>query len=212
LIPPLYAILDIDSVTARRWTPADVCRAWLSAGVRLIQLRAKHLASGPLLELADELVSLCRESGAVLIVNDRADIAAMARAGGLHLGQEDVPARDARLVLGESAMIGLSTHDSGQVQAGISEPVQYLAFGPVYSTHTKDTGYHALGLDRLREAASIASQAGLPLVAIGGLTLDQASAVREAGANSLAVISDLLAAPDLAGVESRARAWLAATV
>ena len=212
MIPPLYAILDIDTVAARQWMPADVCRAWLAAGVGLIQLRAKHLASGPLLELADELVSLCRESDAVLIVNDRADIAAMARAGGLHLGQEDVPPRDARLVVGESALIGLSTHDIDQVMAGISEPVQYLAFGPVYCTSTKDTGYHALGLDRLREAAPIAGQAGLPLVAIGGLTLDRACAVREAGADSLAVITDLLTAPDLAGVESRARAWLAATV
>ena len=165
-----------------------------------------------MLELADELVSLCRESGAVLIVNERADIAAMARAGGLHLGQDDVPPVDARLVVGESALIGLSTHDRGQVEAGISEPVQYLAFGPVYSTTTKDTGYHALGLDRLREAALIVSQAGLPLVAIGGLTLDRASAVREAGAHSLAVITDLLVATDLGGVESRARDWLAATV
>lgn len=165
-----------------------------------------------MLELADELVSLCRESGAVLIVNDRADIAAMARAGGLHLGQDDVPPADARLVVGESALIGLSTHDRGQVEAGISEPVQYLAFGPVYSTNTKDTGYDGLGLDRLREAALIVSEAGFPLVAIGGLTLDRAAAVREAGASSLAVITDLLVATDLAGVESRARAWLDATV
>jgi thiamine-phosphate pyrophosphorylase len=182
----------------------------LTAGVRLIQLRAKHLASGPLLELADEMVSLCRQSDALLIVNDRADIAALARANGLHLGQDDVAPADARLVVGESAMIGLSTHDRAEVEAGLSEPVQYLAFGPVFSTSTKETGYEARGLDRLREAASITARAGVPIVAIGGLTRDRAAGVREAGADSLAVITDLLDAPDLAGLESRARAWLMA--
>jgi thiamine-phosphate pyrophosphorylase len=212
VIPPLYAILDFDTVAARGWTPADVCRAWLSAGVRLIQLRAKHLPSGPFLELADELVSLCVDAGAELIINDRADIAAMARAGGLHLGQDDVTPKDARLVVGERSLIGLSTHDRGQVEAGIAEPVQYLAFGPVFPTATKDTGYQALGLDPLRDAVRIVAQAGLPLVAIGGLTIDRAPAVREAGADSLAVITDLLSVPDLSGVESRARAWLAAAV
>ena len=212
MIPPLYAILDIDTVAARRWAPADVCRAWLLAGVRLIQLRAKELASGPLLELADELVSLCRESGAMLIVNDRADIAAMARAAGVHLGQDDVSPSDARDVLGEGAIIGLSTHNQLQLESGLREPVQYLAFGPVFPTVTKDTGYEAAGLDRLRRSAAIAAQAGLPIVAIGGLTLERASEVRDAGAHSLAVISDLVAAPDLAGVEARARAWIAATV
>ena len=207
-IPPLYAILDIDAVTGRGWNPADVCVAWLSGGVRLIQLRAKRLASGPLLELADEVAALCRESGAQLIINDRADIAAMAGAAGVHLGQDDLSPTDARLALGDAGVIGLSTHDQGQVASGVREPIQYLALGPIFATATKETGYDAVGLDPLRAAAEVTSSAGIRLVAIGGLTLDRACAVRAAGADSLAVISDLLAAPDLIGVESRARAWL----
>ena len=92
--------------------------------------------------------------------------------------------------------------------SGAREPVSYLALGPVYATATKDTGYEALGLERLREASAVTAGAGLALVAIGGLTLDRAPAVREAGADSLAVITDLLAASDLTGVEARARAWI----
>jgi thiamine-phosphate pyrophosphorylase len=207
-IPPLYAILDNDAVAARGWDPADVCLAWLAGGVRLIQLRAKGLASGPFLELADEVAALCRESGARLIINDRADIAAMAGAAGVHLGQDDLSPSDARLALGDAGVIGLSTHEQGQVVSGAREPVQYLALGPIFATATKDTGYEAVGLDSLRAAAEVTASAGIPLVAIGGLTLDRACEVRAAGADSLAVISDLLAVPDLTGVENRARAWL----
>ena len=207
-IPPLYAILDFDAVTGRGWDPADVCVAWLSGGVRLIQLRAKHLASGQFLELADEVSALCRQSGAQLIINDRADIAAMAGAAGVHLGQDDLSPTDARLALGEAGVIGLSTHAQGQVESGAREPVQYLALGPIFATATKETGYDAIGLDPLRAAAEVTASSGIRLVAIGGLTLDRACDVRAAGADSVAVISDLLAASDLTGVESRARAWL----
>lgn len=173
-----------------------------------MQLRAKRLASGPFLELADEVAALCRESGALLIINDRADIAAMAGAGGVHLGQDDLSPTDARLALGDAGVIGLSTHEHAQVVAGAREPVEYLALGPIFATATKDTGYDAVGLEPLREAAVVAAGAGMHLVAIGGLTLDRAPEVRDAGADSLAVITDLLAAPDLTGVETRARAWL----
>lgn len=207
-LPHLYAILDIKTVTERGWDPADVCLAWLSAGVRLIQLRAKHVASGPFLELADEVAALCRESGALLIINDRADIAAMSGASGVHLGQDDLTPTDARMAVGDAGIIGLSTHEQGQVVSGAQEPVQYLALGPIYATSTKDTGYDAVGLDRLRDAATVTAGAGLGLVAIGGLTLDRVREVRDAGADSLAVITDLLTASDLTGVEARARAWL----
>jgi thiamine-phosphate pyrophosphorylase len=185
-----------------------VCRAWLSAGVRLMQLRAKTLASGPFLELADELAALCHEAGALLIINDRADIAAMSGADGVHVGQEDLTPTDARGVVGSAAMVGLSTHDHHQVASGLREPVSYLAFGPIYTTNTKVTGYDAAGHARLREAATVAARADLPLVAIGGITIDRAAGVREAGADSVAVIADLLAASDLSGVETRAQAWL----
>jgi len=207
-LPALYAILDIETVTARGWNPAGVCVAWLSAGVQLVQLRAKQMASGSMLELADELAALCRDAGARLIINDRADIAAMAGAAGVHVGQDDLSPGDARLAVGDAGIIGLSTHGRGQVVAGAQQPVQYLALGPIYATTTKVTGCNPVGLDQLRDAAAVTAGAGLGLVAIGGLTLDRACEVREAGADSLAVITDLLNTPDLPGVEARARAWL----
>jgi thiamine-phosphate pyrophosphorylase len=210
-LPHLYAILDIETVTERGWDPADACLAWLSAGVRLIQLRAKRLASGPFLELADEVTALCRESGALLIINDRADIAAMAGAAGVHLGQDDLSPADARTILAGSAIVGLSTHDRDQAASGVAEPVSYLAIGPVYATATKATGYEALGLEPVREASVVTAAAGLPLVAIGGITLERAGAVLAAGADSVAVISGLLAASNVAGVEACARAWVRQT-
>ena len=207
-VPPLYAILDTGAVAQRGWAPADVCRAWLSAGVRLIQLRAKLLPAGAFQTLADDIVRLCHESGATLIINDRADIAVLSGADGVHVGQEDITAADARLCLGPAAIVGLSTHDIAQLSSAVREPISYVAFGPVFSTTTKETGYGELGLDVVKLAAVVTRSEGVPLVTIGGLTLDRAPAVREAGADSLAVITDLLVATDLAGVELRARTWL----
>lgn len=207
-LPPLYAILDVEAVNARSWAPADVCRAWLAAGVRLIQLRAKDLASGPFLDLADEAMALCRDAGARLIINDRADIAAMAGASGVHIGQDDLSPADARRVVGPFAIVGLSTHEAGQMAAAVLEPISYVAIGPVFATATKDTGYEPLGPQLVQDAAAVARRAGLPLVAIGGITLDRAQVVLEAGADSVAVITDLLISPDLNGVEDRAREWL----
>lgn len=210
-LPPLYAILDVESISARGWAPTDVCRAWLSAGVRLIQLRAKGLASGPFLDLADELADLCHEAGSLLIINDRADIAAMCGADGVHLGQEDITPADARAVVGDSALVGLSTHDGQQVSAGTQAPVSYLAIGPVFATGTKNTGYDPVGLSNGQQAATMTRASGLPLVGIGGITLERAQDVLGAGVQSVAVISDLLIPSNLAGVESHARAWVRLT-
>jgi len=208
--PALYAILDVDAIAVRGWTPVDVCRAWLAAGVRLVQLRAKALSSGPFLELADQLSGLCREAGARLIINDRADVAALTAAHGVHVGQDDLTPTEVRRVVGPDAMVGLSTHTLAQLGEGVLLPISYVAIGPVFTTATKDTGYEAIGLARVGEAALVAARAGLPLVAIGGLSRERAAAVRDAGADSLAVISDLLPGA-LAEVESRARAWLRAS-
>ena len=205
--PSLYAILDVDAVAARGWQPADVCRAWLAGGARLIQLRAKTLPSGALLDLADVCARLCRDAGAMLIINDRADIAVMCGADGVHVGQDDLSVRDVRRVIGPSAIVGLSTHTEAQVVDAVGEPVSYLAIGPVFGTRTKETGYDAVGLDAVRRAALAAHTADVPLVAIGGITLGRAAEVRAAGADSLAVISDLLYAPDERGLEARAREW-----
>lgn len=209
-LPPLYAILDVDLVTARGWAAADVCRAWLTAGVRLIQLRAKCLGFGAFLELADEVAAQCRDAGAILIINDRADIAVMCGAAGVHVGQDDLAPADVVHVAGPSAIVGLSTHDDGQVAGAVKQSISYLAIGPVYGTSTKDTGHAPVGLPQVRRAGASAREAGLPLVAIGGITRERAQEVRLAGADSLAVISDLLPG-GRAGLEERAREWLHAT-
>jgi thiamine-phosphate pyrophosphorylase len=178
-------------VRARR-TPVDVARAFLSAGARLIQLRCKSWGSAAFLDLANRLVEDANRAGAAVIVNDRADVAALSRAHGLHVGQEDLSPADARKVIGEEPLLGLSTHTREQWESAVGEPVCYLAIGPVFGTGTKDTGYQAIGLDTVARAAAAARQAGLPAVAIGGITRSNAVSVIEAGATSVAVISDLV--------------------
>jgi thiamine-phosphate pyrophosphorylase len=131
-------------------------------------------------------------------VNDRADVARLAGADGLHVGQDDLTPRGARAVLGDAAMLGLSTHTHAQIQAAVEEPVSYIAIGPVFGSVTKATGYDAVGLEMVRAAAAgqAAAPAVLPVVAIGGITLERAGDVIAAGAASVAVIGDLLRGGD----------------
>jgi thiamine-phosphate pyrophosphorylase len=192
--PRLYAVLDAGVAAGRGWTVADLGQAFLDGGAQLIQLRAKHLDARALLDAADRLVRLAEPAGARIVVNDRADVAAMCGAAGVHVGQEDLAPRDARALLGDRAMIGLSTHTPEQVDAALDEPIDYIAVGPIYGTSTKDTGYAAVGLDLVRDAVKAADTR--PVVAIGGITLARAPEVLAAGAASVAVISDLLETGD----------------
>jgi thiamine-phosphate pyrophosphorylase len=191
-LPKLYAILDVDSTNARGLDPLTVAKAWLDAGVRLIQLRSKTLETGALLELADELVAAARAVDALAVINDRVDVARMSGAAGVHLGQEDLSPAAARALLGERAVVGLSTHTGEQVSEACGEPITYLAIGPVFATPTKSQPYEPVGLDGVRHAAAVARTHELPVVAIGGITLETAPQVLAAGADSVAVISDLL--------------------
>jgi thiamine-phosphate pyrophosphorylase len=193
-LPRLYAVLDAGVAAARGWSIADLGQAFLDGGAELIQLRTKHLDARALLEAADRLVRLAESTGARIVVNDRADVAAMCGAAGVHVGQEDLAPRDARALLGRQAIIGLSTHTTGQVDAAVKEPIDYVAVGPIYGTSTKNTGYGAVGLDLVRYAATAADSR--PVVAIGGITLARAPEVLAAGAASVAVISDLLETGD----------------
>lgn len=184
--------------------PLDVARAFLSAGAKLIQLRCKSWGSGAFLDLASAVVEEANRVDATVIVNDRADVAAMSNAHGLHVGQDDLTPADARTVIGVEPILGLSTHTPEQWTAAIAEPVSYIAIGPVFGTGTKDTGYPAVGLETVRRASRAASHAGLPTVAIGGITLENAMSVIDAGAASVSVISDLLKGDP----EARCRAFL----
>ncbi|HEX2446184.1 MAG TPA: thiamine phosphate synthase [Vicinamibacterales bacterium] len=189
-LPRLYPVVDVELAAGRGWEPVDLARAFLEGGARLLQLRAKNVDSSSLLALADRLMPLARAYGADVIVNDRADVARMAGAAGVHVGQEDITAREARRVVGPEAIVGLSTHTLEQVEAAASGPVSYIAVGPVFGTTTKDTGYTAVGLELITAAAARAG--AVPIVGIGGIDLDRAPAVLAAGAASVAVISDLL--------------------
>ena len=204
LPPRLYPIVDAEVCAAAGRAPFDVACAFLAAGAGWIQLRCKDLASGAFLDLANRTLEQSRAAGAILIINDRADIAAIAQADGLHVGQTDLTAGDARLVIGPSPILGLSTHTPPQWQAAVGEPVSYLAIGPVFGTGTKDTGYTAVGLEVVARASTAAATNGLPVVAIGGITVENAVSVIAAGAASVAVISDLLKGDP----EVRCRAFL----
>jgi thiamine-phosphate pyrophosphorylase len=190
----LHAILDADVADRAGWQVLPLAEAFLAGGARVIQLRGKHLASGAFLQHIDRVVRAAAAHGARIIVNDRADLALLAGAAGAHVGQEDLPPAAVRRLLGSDAVIGFSTHTVPQIEAAVREPVTYVAVGPVFGTVTKDTGYEAVGLERVREAVRIA--AGLPVVAIGGITLETAPQVVAAGASSVAVIGDLLTGGD----------------
>ena len=185
------------------WTPRDLARAYLGGGARLLQLRAKHLESGAYLDLARGVVADAQDADARVIVNDRADIARLAGAAGVHVGQDDLEPEDVRRVVAADTIVGLSTHSSAQIAAALGQQISYVAVGPVFGTQTKDTGYASVGLRLVREAAQDAA-GKLPIVAIGGITLDTAVSVIEAGAASVAVITDLL----VADPESRVREYL----
>jgi thiamine-phosphate pyrophosphorylase len=196
-LPRLYAILDIDTVTARGLDPHAVLEDWLDAGVRLIQLRAKNLPSGQFLELAKDLVRIAHAENAetLLLINDRADIAQMAGADGVHVGQEDLRPTSLRdsAVLRDLRVIGLSTHSLNQLQSAIDEPADYFAIGPVFPTSSKADADPLVGLDGVAAARALLDSRGdrRPLVAIGGITPDTAPAVFQAGASSVAMISAL---------------------
>ena len=197
-MPRLYVVLDAAVAIDRGYDPVDLARRFFDGGATLLQLRAKHVPSGQFLEWGDSICALAAPYGARVIVNDRADIAIMCGAAGVHVGQDDLPPAAARSAArGRSLEIGLSTHTTEQIAAAGHEPVDYIAIGPVFDTGTKDTGYEAVGLEMVREA--VKASAARPVVAIGGITLGNAASVIDAGASSVAVISDLLATNDPAG-------------
>jgi thiamine-phosphate pyrophosphorylase len=197
--------VDVEVCARAGRAPLDVARAFLAGGARLLQLRCKSWGSGAFLDLAAAVVADAATVGATVIVNDRADVAALVSAGGLHVGQDDLTPADARIVVGPAAILGLSTHTPEQWTRGIAEPVSYIAIGPVFGTGTKATGYDAVGLATVSQAAAAAGSRGLPTVAIGGISLDTAVSVIDAGAASVAVISDLVAGDP----EARCRAFVA---
>ena len=190
VLPRLYVILDAALIT-----PSEgACALSLAeAGVRLLQYRDKRAQARQYLDSSRQLVELLRPCGVSLIVNDRPDVAFLAGAKGVHVGQEDLDVEQARRMAGPDKLVGISTHNLEQFERAMASSADYIAVGPVYTTSTKSNPDPAVGVDFLRRVRPLTDK---PIVAIGGITLERAAAVIEAGADSVAVISGILSAPD----------------
>ncbi|MEP6715578.1 MAG: thiamine phosphate synthase [Terriglobia bacterium] len=191
MLPPVYPILDSASILKHGLGLVEAAEALLEGGAQILQLRHKEFWSKDVVAAAQKIADLCTQSQAMFVVNDRADIAALTGSG-LHIGQDDLMPEDARRVIGVNSLLGFSTHNDGQMRAAQSEPVDYFAFGPVFSTVSKARPDPTAGIDGLRAARAFTSK---PLVAIGGITRDNAGACWDAGASSVAVIADLIPVP-----------------
>jgi thiamine-phosphate diphosphorylase len=202
-MPKLYAITD------RQWSNCaheEIVRMLLNGGARLIQLRDKEASARELLDQAIACLKLTRNAGATLIINDRVDVALTAGADGVHLGQDDLSVDEAREILGNDKIIGVSTHSIAQFRAALETSADYIAVGPVYPTKTKENSAAVVGLNLIREARKLADR---PLVAIGGINHRRAPKVIAAGADSVAVISALYPLPKKVDLASKPEITLA---
>jgi thiamine-phosphate pyrophosphorylase len=196
-LPRLYAVAD-----AGFGDPVKLAAELFEGGARLVQLRNKAAGSGTLLAEAEEILRH-RPEGAEVLVNDRADVALLAGAWGVHLGQDDLAPHLARRIVSAGQVVGYSTHSLAQALEADKAPVDYIAVGPVFATTTKVGADPPLGAEQLRE---ICSRVAKPVVAIGGITLESAREVLDCGAASIAVIGDLLRYGEVA---RRTREWVA---
>ena len=196
LIPRLYTIAD-----ATFGDPVTLARELIEGGARIVQVRNKNASSRELLNQVDAVLKFAPADCRV-IVNDRADVALLAKAGGVHLGQNDIPPQNVRNILQPEQWIGFSTHSLEQALESEQFPVDYIAAGPVFPTSTKADAEPVIGLHGLRE---ICSRVRRPVVAIGGITMENARDAIACGAASVAVISGLLRAHDVA---RRTAEWL----
>jgi thiamine-phosphate pyrophosphorylase len=200
LFPALYAILD--AAGGSGWD-SSLGEIFAEAGVELIQIRNKKASAREIYGASKKLAESLRALGVRVIVNDRPDIAAMTGAGGVHVGQEDLPVEAVRKICGNQTWVGVSTHNLEQFHEANRTSADYIAVGPIFSTATKENPDPVVGLELLRTARQLTKK---PLVAIGGITIESAESVFRAGADSLAVVRDLNAAEDPA---QRAREYLA---
>ncbi len=205
MFPALYAILDasLEFAGPSELSILEIAERLAGAGVQLFQYRNKKGSARKIQETSTEYVGRFGRKGARFIVNDRADIAAIVGAGGVHVGQKDLPVDAARKSCGSALWVGVSTHNLEQLRAADATSADYIAVGPIFSTGTKENPDPVVGLEFLRGARQITRK---PLVAIGGITVESASDVYRAGADSVAVIRDLMAAKD---PPARAREYLA---
>ena len=190
VLPRLYVILDAGMLTE----PAGItAQKLMHAGVKLLQYRAKNATPRELFEESRALADSARRSDCTFIVNDRPDVAYLARASGVHVGQDDLDVEQVRSVIGPDRWVGVSTHTSEQFQDAAATSADYIAVGPIFQTRSKANPDPVVGTELLRRVRSLTEK---PIVAIGGITLDRAADVLAAGADSVAVISEVLKAQD----------------
>jgi len=190
--PGLYAILDLDVLARAGRDVLPFAERVLAAGaLAAVQLRAKSASAGEALAVARALAPLCARAGVPFYVNDRPDLALLAGATGVHVGGDDLPVADVHR-FGPSLRVGCSTHTLDELDAGLATGADYVAFGPVFATLTKRDASPVTGLAALAEVSRRCAARVIPLVAIGGVTLDNAARVRDAGATAAAVISALV--------------------
>ncbi|MFQ5428277.1 MAG: thiamine phosphate synthase [Thermodesulfobacteriota bacterium] len=187
----LYAIVDAGVVPLER--VRNVAEQLLGGGVKILQLRAKGVPGGEFLTMACQLRELTFKSKALFIVNDRVDIAMAGEADGVHLGQDDIPVEEARALLGDKYLIGFSTHNLAEAAEAQGTTADYVSFGPVFATTTKEDAEPTLGIKALEEARALVKK---PLVAIGGIREETLPDVISHGADAAAIISDILHCPD----------------
>jgi thiamine-phosphate pyrophosphorylase len=203
-IPAFYPIIDTQVLAQAGLTPVEMARALARAHVSLVQFRHKGVYTREILAQAEEVGKIVRQSGARYIINDRADIALMLAADGVHVGQDDLPPANVRKLVGEGMILGFSTHNEQQLRDGDREPVDYLALGPIFGTPSKQNPDPVVGTVELARLRAFTNK---PLVAIGGITRANAREVLAAGASSLAIISDAVGAD----LDARLAEWISRT-
>ncbi len=190
VLPRLYVILDAGLIQGQA---EEIAGQLIRAGVRLLQYRAKNVPARKMLETAQVLAELARREGATFFVNDRPDIAYLSGAHGVHVGQDDLSVEQARTVIGDERRVGVSTHNLEQFEKSAASSADYIAIGPVFATSSKANPDPVVGIEMIRRVRALTPK---PVVAIGGIRLERAAEVIEAGADSVAVISDVLGAAD----------------
>jgi thiamine-phosphate pyrophosphorylase len=199
VLPRLYVILDAALIIS---SERDCALSLAEAGVRLFQYRNKSAATRQYLDSSRKLAETLRPQGVSFFVNDRSDVAYLAGASGVHVGQEDLDPEQARQILGAGKFVGVSTHNLEQFERAAASSADYIALGPIFTTSSKANPDPVVGLDLLRKVRPLTNK---PVVAIGGISLELAGAVIEAGADSVAVLSGILSAGNPA---ERARQYI----
>ena len=201
-LPKIYPITD---TRLSGISHAEQVERLITGGAKIIQLREKHASPVGFFSAAEDAIFLARKYDVKVIINDRVDIALALKADGVHLGQDDLPPENARAILGETVVIGFSTHTLSQAIAAVKLPVDYIAFGPIFSTLSKQDTFPAVGIDGLRKVRDAIDN--FPLVAIGGINAENLRAVFKAGADSAAMIDSIVS--DAAKIKDRMREFLA---